>query len=136
MNEKNVQELRQKDSWEEYFPRENENSLIQSVMEMEENSEWVTGITAREIRLEAIDERPLFLQMQVQQYHLADLSLVEETAQFGTKLLIYTGVYRNGQSYELVRDTAVSGLHRVARLNGNSLGQMTRMKYCETMNNG
>ena len=136
MNEMNVQERKQKDSWEEYFPRDNENSLIQSVIEMEKNSEWIHGITAREIRLEAIDDRPLFLQTQVQQYHLDNLSLVEETAQFGTKLLIYTGVYRNGQSFELVRDTAVSGLHRVARLNGNSLGQMTRLKYCETMNNG
>lgn len=136
MNEMNVQERKQKDSWEEYFPRDNENSLIQSVIEMEKNSEWIHGITAREIRLEAIDDRPLFLQTQIQQYHLDNISLVEETAQFGTKLLIYTGVYRNGQSFELVRDTAVSGLHRVARLNGNSLGQMTRLKYCETMNNG
>ncbi|MBQ6480347.1 MAG: hypothetical protein IJI45_04435, partial [Anaerolineaceae bacterium] len=136
MNEMNVQERKQKDSWEEYFPRDNENSLIQSVIEMEKNSEWIPGITAREIRLEAIDDRPLFLQTQIQQYHLDNISLVEETAQFGTKLLIYTGVYRNGQSFELVRDTAVSGLHRVARLNGNSLGQMTRLKYCETMNNG
>ena len=121
MNEMNVQERKQKDSWEEYFPRDNENSLIQSVIEMEKNSEWIPGITAREIRLEAIDDRPLFLQTQIEQYNLDNLSLVEETAQFGTKLLIYTGVYRNGQSFELVRDTAVSGLHRVARLNGNSL---------------
>jgi len=76
MNEMNVQERKQKDSWEEYFPRDNENSLIQSVIEMEKNSEWIHGITAREIRLEAIDDRPLFLQTQVQQYHLDNLSLV------------------------------------------------------------
>ncbi len=138
MNEMEVQERRQKDSWEEHFPRGAEHNLIQSVIEMEENSLWLPEITAREIRLEAIDDRPLFLETQMQQYHLDNEELVEETAQFGTKLLIYTGVrsYLSGSCYELVRDTAVSGLHRVARLNGNSLGQMTRMKYCETMNNG
>ena len=81
MSEKNLQEPRQKDSWEEYFPRDSENSLIQSVMEMEENSEWVPGITAREIHLEAIDDRTLFLETQIQQYHLDNPSLVEETAQ-------------------------------------------------------
>ena len=136
MNEQNVQAIRKKDSWEEFFPRDTESELIQSVTDMEENSEWIPGIAAREIRLEAIDDRPLFLQTQIQQYHLDDVSLVEETALYGTKLMIYTGVYQNGRSYELVRDTAISGLHRVARLNGNSLSQMTRMKYCETMNNG
>ena len=136
MNEQNVQAIKKKDSWEEFFPRDTESELIQSVTDMEENSEWIPGITAREIRLEAIDDRPLFLQTQIQQYHLDDVSLVEETALYGTKLMIYTGVYQNGRSYELVRDTAVSGLHRVASLNGNSLSQMTRMKYCETMNNG
>ena len=138
MNEMKVQERRQKDSWEEHFPRGAEHNLIQSVIEMEENSLWLPEITAREIRLEAIDDRPLFLETQMQQYHLDNEELVEETAQFGTKLLIYTGVrsFLSGSCYELVRDTAVSGLHRVARLNGNSLGQMTRMKYCETMNNG
>ena len=136
MDEKNVQAMRQRDSWEEYFSRGAESELIKSVMKMEENSEWIHGITAREIRLEAIDEGPLFIQPQMQTYHLDDHELFEETAQFGTKLLIYTGIYRNGHSHELVRDTAVSGLHRVARLNGNSLGQMTRLKYCETMNNG
>ena len=138
MNEMNVQERRQKDSWEEHFSRGAENDLIQSVMDMEENSLWLPEISAREIRLEAIDDRPLFLETQIQQYHLENEYLVEETAQFGTKLLIYTGVrsFLSGSCYELVRDTAVSGLHGVARLNGNSLGQMTRMKYCETMNNG
>lgn len=136
MDEKNVQAMRQRDSWEDYFSRDSESELIKSVMEMEENSEWIPGITAKEIRLEAIDEGPLFIQPQMQTYHLDDQELFEETAQFGTKLLIYTGIYRNGHSHELVRDTAVSGLHRVARLNGNSLGQMTRLKYCETMNNG
>ncbi len=136
MDEKNVQAMRQRDSWEEYFSRGSESELIKSVMEMEENSEWIPGITAKEIRLEAIDEGPLFIQPQMQTYHLDDQELFEETAQFGTKLLIYTGIYRNGHSHELVRDTAVGGLHRVARLSGNSLGQMTRLKYCETMNNG
>ena len=126
MDEKNVQAMRQRDSWEDYFSRDSESELIKSVMEMEENSEWIPGITAKEIRLEAIDEGPLFIQPQMQTYHLDDQELFEETAQFGTKLLIYTGIYRNGHSHELVRDTAVSGLHRVARLNGNSLGQMTR----------
>ena len=120
MNEMEVQERRQKDSWEEHFPRGAEHNLIQSVIEMEENSLWLPEITAREIRLEAIDDRPLFLETQMQQYHLDNEELVEETAQFGTKLLIYTGVrsYLSGSCYELVRDTAVSGLHRVARLNG------------------
>lgn len=138
MEEMNVQERRQKDSWEEIFPREAESALIQNVMEMEENSEWIPGITARDIHLEAIDDRPLFLDSQIQQYHLDDIGLVEDTALSGTRLLIYTGAraYQNGRTYELVRDTAVGGLHRVARLNGNSLGQMTREKYCETMNNG
>ena len=138
MNEMKVQKRRQLDSWEEHFPRGAEQNLIQSVIEMEENSLWLPEISAREIRLEAIDDRPLFLETQIQQYHLENEDLVEETAQFGTKLLIYTGVrsFLSGSCYELVRDTAVSGLHRVARLNGNSLGQMTRLKYCETMNNG
>ena len=138
MEEMNVQERRQKDSWEEIFPREAEDALIQNVMEMEENSEWIPGITARDIHLEAIDDRPIFLDSQMQQYHLDNTGLVEDTALAGTRLLIYTGAraYQNGRRYELVRDTAVGGLHRVARLNGNSLGQMTREKYCETMNNG
>lgn len=138
MNDMNVQKRRQKDSWEEFFPREAENDLIQNVLEMEENSEWIPGITANDIRLEAIDDRPLFLDSQIQYYHLDNISLAEETALLGTKLLIYLGTraYQNGRTHELVRDTAVSGLHRVARLNGNSLAQMTRAKYCETMNNG
>ena len=138
MNEMNVQEKRQKDSWEEVFPREAEDALIQNVMEMEENSEWIPGITAKDIRLESLDDRPLFLDSQIQYYHLDNFSLAEDTALYGTRLLIYTGTraHQNGRMYELVRDTAVSGLHRVARLNGNSLGQMTREKYCETMNNG
>ncbi len=138
MNDMNVRERRQKDSWEEFFPREAESDLIQNVMDMEKNSEWIPGITARDIRLEAIDDRPLFLDSQIQFYHLDNISLAEETALFGTKLLIYLGTraYQNGRTHELVRDTAVSGLHRVARLNGNSLAQMTRAKYCETMNNG
>jgi len=138
MEEMNVLERRQKDSWEEYFPRDAESALIQNVMEMEENSEWISGITARDIRLEALDDRPLFLETQIQQYHLENTDLIEETALSGTRLLIYTGAraYPGGRVHELVRDTAVSGLHRVARLNGNSLSQMTREKYCETMNNG
>ena len=138
MNEMNVQEKRQKDSWEEFFSRDTEHALIQSVMEMEENSEWIPGITARDIRLEAIDDRPMFLDSQIQQFHLDNIELAEETALFGTRLLIYMGVrsYSNGRVHELVRDTAVSGLHRVARLNGNSLSQMSRTKYCESMNNG
>lgn len=138
MIEKNVMELRQKDSWEEYFPREAESSLMQSVSDMEECSEWITGIAARDIRLEPIDDGPLFLQSQMQKYHMDNEELFEETAQFGTKLLIYTGAgyYPGGRCFELIRDTAISGLHRVARLNGNSLSQMTRRKYCETMNNG
>ena len=70
MNEMKVQERRQKDSWEEHFPRGAEHNLIQSVIEMEENSLWLPEITAREIRLEAIDDRPLFLETQMQQYHL------------------------------------------------------------------
>lgn len=138
MIEKKVMELRQRDSWEEYFHREAESSLMESVSEMEECSEWIPGITARDIRLEAIDDGPLFLHEQMQMYHMDNESLFEETAQTGTQLLIYTGVgyYPGGHCYELVRDTAVGGLHRVARLNGNSLSQMTRRKYCETMNNG
>ena len=66
MNEMNVQERRQKDSWEEHFSRGAENDLIQSVMDMEENSLWLPEISAREIRLEAIDDRPLFLETQIQ----------------------------------------------------------------------
>ena len=38
MYEMNVQKQRQRDSWEEHFPRGAENDLIQSVMDMEENS--------------------------------------------------------------------------------------------------
>lgn len=136
MNEQNVMDMRKKDSWDEYFPRGAESALLRSVVEMEQNSQWIPGLTAKDIRLEAIDDRPIFFQDQLKLYHMTDLEdLADETAALGTSLLIYTGSYATGRSHELVRDTAMDGISRVAKLNGSALGRMDRALFAETMNN-
>lgn len=138
MNEQNVLKLRQRDSWEEYFPVGAESALIQSVIEMEANSEWIPGITASDIRLEALDNRPLFFEEQLHEKHLDGLhDLAEDTSTLGTQLLIYTGIkgYSNGRCHELVRDTAMGGIYRVAKLNGSALSRMSKSLFSETMNN-
>ena len=138
MEEQNVLKLRQKDSWIEFFPQYAESALIDSVIEMERNSEWIPGIAARDIRLEAIDGEPMFMEDAISQYHLDEIEdLAMDTAQNGTKLMIYTG--REGASaghaMELVRNTAVQGIERVAKISGSALGRMNRRLYSETMNN-
>ncbi len=134
--------LRQRDSWEERFYEDGESALFQSVNEMEANSQWVPGITASDIRLAPIGPGPLFVQEAVQQYHLDNRDLAEETGCTGTKLLAYLGlpIYAGRlQTYELVRDTAMDGLHSVAKLYGSSLTKMRTRdkldKYVQSMNN-
>lgn len=136
--DQNVLERRQKDSWEEFFPEKAESALIESVVEMEQNSEWIPGITAKDIRLEALDNRPLFFDEQLRWRHMSGTEeLADETAQSGTQLLIFTGAksYSNGRCHELVRNTALDGIYRVAKLNGSALGRMDRSLFAETMNN-
>ena len=135
MNEQNVMEMRKKDSWDEFFPRGTEAALLRSVVEMEQNSQWIPGLTAKDIRLEPIDP-PMFVEEQLKMHHLTELEdLVDETSVLGTNLLIYTGSYATGRSRELVRDTAMDGISRVAKLNGSALGRMDRALFAETMNN-
>lgn len=135
MNEQNVMEMRKKDSWDEFFPRGAEAALLRSVVEMEQNSQWIPGLTAKDIRLEPIDP-PMFVEEQLKMHHLTELEdLVDETSVLGTNLLIYTGSYATGRSRELVRDTAMDGISRVAKLNGSALGRMDRALFAETMNN-
>ena len=122
-----------KDDWEEYFfgIDGGEKELFESVLEMEANSQWIPGISSRDIRLEAIDGRPLFIQDEMKKYHLDDEDLVDETANTGTDLLIYTGVPTSCSSFrthELVRNTAMDGIYAVAKLNGAAPGRMTRNK--------
>lgn len=128
-----------KDDWEEFFfgNDNGEKELFESVTDMEANSQWIPGISSRDIRLEAIDGRPMFIQDEMRKYHLDDEDLVDETANLGTDLLIYTGVPTSSaafRTHELVRNTAMDGIYAVAKLNGAALGRMTRSKYCECMN--
>ena len=134
----NILSSKMMDNWEEHFYQDGESALFNSVTEMEACSEWIPGICAKDIRLQAIDGRPMFLEEEVRQYHLPSADLTEETALLGTDLLIYTGVpYRTGslQTYELVRNTAMDGIGAVAKLYGSALSRMDKSLYVETMNN-
>lgn len=135
----NTNQRKMKDDWEEYFFGIDcgEKELFESVIEMEANSQWIPGISSRDIRLEALDGRPLFIRDEMVKYHLDDEELVDETANAGTDLLIYTGVpisCTGFRTHELVRNTAMDGIYAVAKLNGAALGRMTKNKYCECMN--
>lgn len=135
MSEQNVMEMRKRDSWDEFFPRGAESALLRSVVEMEQNSQWIPGLTAKDIRLEPI-EPPMFVEDQIKLNHLGGLEdLVDETANLGSGLLIYIGSYATGRTRELVRDTAMSGIGRVAKLSGSALGRMDGALYSATMNN-
>ena len=61
-----------KDDWEEFFfgNDNGEKELFESVTDMEANSQWIPGISSRDIRLEAIDGRPMFIQDEMRKYHL------------------------------------------------------------------
>ena len=76
----NILSSKMMDNWEEHFYQDGESALFNSVTEMEACSEWIPGICAKDIRLQAIDGRPMFLEEEVRQYHLPSADLTEETA--------------------------------------------------------
>lgn len=129
------------DRYEEFFHDGQEAELFKAVTDMEANSEWLPGLIAKDIRLEAIDNRPMFIMDDYAKYHFEtpeEIALAEDTAaESGTGLVIYTGskIHTNGRCHELVRKTAIAGIERVAKLSGSALGRMPGPLYAETMNN-
>ena len=97
----NILSSKMMDNWEEHFYQDGESALFNSVTEMEACSEWIPGICAKDIRLQAIDGRPMFLEEEVRQYHLPSADLTEETALLGTDLLIYGSSKQNRQPADI-----------------------------------
>lgn len=120
---------RQLDSYEVMFSQDEEDLLIREVAEMERNSSWEDNICSSGIRLKAIDDRPIFAE-QDSDYYETDPELTVDTGVDGTGLVIDPGT-----GFELVRNTAMTGIENVAKLNGSALGRMPRSLYAETMNN-
>ena len=110
------------------FTAKTEEELLEEVVEMESNSEWVPGVISKELRLEAI-EAPIYAQDAAMRYNL-DYELMADTAENTKLLLDYYGTKM------MVRDTARSTLGETAKLYGSALGRMGTPLMAETLNNG
>lgn len=102
--------------------------FIAEVEDMEENSEWISGVPSNGLQLEAI--LPLEVFETAPKYNL-DTALTMDTAESGTQLILDIG----GQKM-LVRKCAKDSLTETAKLFGSALGRMTANVYSETLNNG
>ena len=103
--------------------------LLREVEEMEDHSEWISGVRSNLLSVEAL-EGPVFALQTADRYGL-DTELAIETSEEGTKLLL-----KYESSAYPVRDTAWPGLCETAKLYGAALGRMPVYLEAETLSNG
>lgn len=117
------------DSYEALFGRGEGEDLLQEVLEMERNSEWIPDIPGASLHLIALEEQA-DTQTQAERFSL-DKDLTRDTIIRGTKLVLDTP-----RGYTLLRDTARQDICETAKLSGSALGRMSPELFAATINNG
>ncbi len=131
------------DSYEFQAVSGEEDSLYQEILEMEDNSRWMPGVTSKDIQVLGLEDAPIFNDIasedgmpmvtikEAVRYGMEE-ELVQETLSRGMGLIISTG-----HSYGLMRDTAYSSLCETAKINGAALGRLyekNKFEFSELMN--
>ena len=121
----------EKDNYEFYAGKNNEDAFFKEIAEMEANSEWIKDVDSKRIRVYGIDNSPLFVYEPEPDSPVISISMVEdmghdreliEDTVANTGIMLWYSSSCNG----LLRDTAMSGLLDTAKLSGSALGALLK----------